>query len=68
MVQRRTFSRAFKLEALKLVLERGVSAALVARDVLEKAGATFATQREPDHMAAKLFGDGAIHAWHAPTS
>lgn len=33
MVQRRKFSREFKLEAVKLVLERSVSAAQAARDL-----------------------------------
>ena len=32
-MQRRKFSREFKLEAVKLVLERGVSAAQAARDL-----------------------------------
>ena len=32
-MQRRKFSREFKLEAVKLILERGVSAALAARDL-----------------------------------
>jgi transposase len=33
MGQRRTFSRAFKLEAVKLVRDRGVSVAQAARDL-----------------------------------
>lgn len=32
-MQRRKFNREFKLEAVKLVLERGVSAAQAARDL-----------------------------------
>lgn len=32
-MERRKFSREFKLEAVKLVLERGVSAAQAARDL-----------------------------------
>lgn len=32
-MQRRKFSREFKLEAVKLVLERGVSAGQAARDL-----------------------------------
>ncbi len=37
-MQRRKFSREFKLEAVKVVLERGVSAAQAERDILKRSG------------------------------
>ena len=41
-MQRRKFSREFKLEAVKLVRERGASVSQAARDILKQAAAYFA--------------------------
>src|SRR4051794_5892990 len=63
-MQRRKFSREFKVEAVKLVRERGVSAALAARDldvhenVLRKWGKEFGS----DPVEAFLPGRGQIQA------
>ena len=48
-MQRRKFSREFKLEAVKLVLERGVSAAQTARDLDVQANSASCAYTDPKH-------------------
>lgn len=55
MVQRRKFSREFKLEAVKLVLERGVSAAQAARDLDVHANVLRKWIREAEGDAGSAF-------------
>ena len=51
MGQKGTFSREFKLEAVRLVRDRGVSVARAARDLETHGGPKIRGQVSPDHAS-----------------
>ena len=61
MGKRRVFSREFKLEAVRLVVERGVKVSLAAKDLGIHENVLRKWVRDSHHSVSRLDGTGRAH-------